>query len=167
MLLRLINPYPARERSGPASTGLCECHIYSKEKALLIGVSEHMSRDHSWTKYCLGCNTPFRKDSSKKKLEELKERHKCSLTYVEPPDGNMFLSESQEKALPTYLRDTKTPRQYPRDDLLLQNWDKLNLSLGLPEVDATIMEGMFLKISPSSPAHPGANMNLPRMACPS
>lgn len=137
--------------------------IPKKIEALLIVISEHMKRDHSRTKQCLDCKVPFRKDSSKKQLEELKERHKCSKTCVELPDGSMILSESQEKALKTY-RKTKASRRYPRADLPLQNWEKMNLSLGLTQVDAAIMEGMFLKINPFNPAYPGANMNLPRMA---
>lgn len=166
MLLRLGNPCPARERRGPTSTRFSECHIYSKENALLTVISEHMNRYHSRMRYCLDCKIPFRKGFSKKKLEKLKEQHKCSPTSVEPPDSSMIWSESQEKALKTY-RKTKTSRPYPRADLSLQNWDKMNLSLGLPDVDASIMEGMFLKINPFNLAPPGADMNLPRMAFPS
>ncbi|KAK0754281.1 hypothetical protein B0T18DRAFT_34451 [Schizothecium vesticola] len=119
-------------------------------------LNEHIKRSHSRRPYCPKCKVSFRKDASEKELQEQKQRHeeqkqRDEATCVETnwPDDNRILSESQDEGFRGFKKTkAKIYRGCIRSDILLQNWRNMNLSLGFPEVDASIMEGW--RVGPGS-----------------
>jgi len=118
-------------------------------------ISEHIKRSHSRRPYCPKCKIPFRKDASEKELEEQKKKDEATCVETNWPNDNGLLSESQDEGFRGFRKTkAKIYRGCIRSDILLQNWRNMNLILELPEVDASIMEGMFLKINPSKSSRP-------------
>ena len=111
------------------------------ESSRLTLSSEHLKESHSRINYCETCKENLKIRGRKNSLEEAIRKHKFKACDEKDwPANAKILSPSQDDGLWTF-REVTRDIKLPREDLSLQNWLKMNSSLGFPDVDTNIARG--------------------------